>query len=88
MHVQRFKNSFAETIFRTKYAQGVEDTWDALAERLVEDVCGSRWGKDRPLMSATDRDQLTQYIKEQKFIPGGRYLWYAELIRVSILVPG
>jgi ribonucleotide reductase alpha subunit len=77
MHVQRFKNSFAETIFRTKYAQGVEDTWDALAERLVEDVCGSRWGKDRPLMSATDRDQLTQYIKEQKFIPGGRYLWYA-----------
>ena len=77
MHVQRFKNSFAETIFRTKYAQGVEDTWDALAERLVEDVCGSRWGKDRPLMSATDRDQLTQYIKEQKFIPDGRYLWYA-----------
>jgi len=77
MHVQRFKNSFAETIFRTKYAQGPEDTWDALAERLVEDVCGTRWGKDRPLMNATDRSQLTLYIKEQKFIPGGRYLWYA-----------
>jgi len=77
MHVQRFKNSFAETIFRTKYAQGPEDTWDALAERVVEDVCGTRWGKDKPLMSATDRSQLTQYIKEQKLIPGGRYLWYA-----------
>ena len=40
----RFKNSFAENIFRSKYAQGVNDTWDALAERLVEDVCGTRWG--------------------------------------------
>lgn len=77
MQVQRFKNSFAETIFKTKYAQGPEDTWDALAGRVVEDVCGTRWGKDRALMSKTDRDQLTEYIKEMKFIPGGRYLWYA-----------
>jgi hypothetical protein len=28
-------------------------------------------------MSKDDRQQLTQYIKEFKFIPGGRYLWYA-----------
>ena len=76
MQVNRFKNSFAETIFKTKYAQGAEDTWDALAERVVEDVCGTRGGKDRPLMSDSDRSQLTEYIKEMKFIPGGRYLWY------------
>ena len=50
MQIQRFKNSFAENIFRNKYAQGSTDTWDALAERLVEDVCGTRWGKDRALM--------------------------------------
>ena len=77
MQVNRFKNSFAENIFKNKYAQGPTDTWDALAERLVEDVCGTRWGKDRPLMSQEDRDQLVQYIKEFKFVPGGRYLWYA-----------
>ena len=28
-------------------------------------------------MSQSDRDQLVQYIKEMKFVPGGRYLWYA-----------
>lgn len=77
MQVNRFKNTFAENIFRNKYAQGPTDTWDALAERLVEDVCGTRWGKDRALMSQEDREQLAQYIKEMKFVPGGRYLWYA-----------
>mgnify|MGYP003345403919 CR=1 FL=1 len=77
MQINRFKNSFSENIFRFKYAQGPEDTWDALADRLMEDVCGSRWGKDRPLMSDEDRAQLAQYIKEFKFVPGGRYLWYA-----------
>jgi len=76
MQVQRFKNSFAETIFRTKYAQGPEDTWDALAERVVDDVCGTRRGTDRDLMSKEDQAQLAEYIKEMKFIPGGRYLWY------------
>jgi len=73
----RFKTSFAERIFKQKYAQGVNDTWDALAERLVEDVCGSRKGKDRALMSASDQMQLAEYIKTMKFIPGGRYLYYA-----------
>lgn len=77
MQVERFKNTFASNIFRNKYAQGPTDTWDALAERLVEDVCGTRWGKDRPLMSEEDRKQLAEYIKEMKFVPGGRYLWYA-----------
>jgi len=76
MQINRFKNSFAETIFKTKYAQGPEDTWDALAERVVDDVCGTRGGKDRPLMAEDDRAQLAEYIKTMKFIPGGRYLWY------------
>ena len=77
MHINRFKNNIAENIFRLKYAQGTNDTWDALAERLVEDVCGTRWGRDRALMSDDERGELVQYIKTMKFIPGGRYLWYA-----------
>jgi ribonucleoside-diphosphate reductase alpha chain len=72
-----FRNSFAENIFRFKYAQGPSDTWTKLAERLVDDVCGSHQGKGTPLMSLEDRRDLVHYIKEFKFLPGGRYLYYA-----------
>lgn len=77
METNRFKTEFANNIFRLKYAQGASDTWDSLCDRLVEDVCGTRGGTDRPLMSDGDREQLSQYMKEMKFIAGGRYLYYA-----------
>jgi ribonucleoside-diphosphate reductase alpha chain len=34
-------------------------------------------GTPPKLMSDYDRRQLAEYIKEMKFIPGGRYLYYA-----------
>jgi len=74
---KRFKNGFAETIFKLKYSQGPEDTWDALCERLVEDVCGTRWGTVQALMSQEDRDELVEHMKTMRFLPGGRYLYYA-----------
>jgi len=74
---ERFKNEFAKEIFRRKYAQGPNDSWDALADRLVEDVCGSRWGTLPVLMSDSDRRDLAEHIKTMRFIPGGRYLYYA-----------
>lgn len=77
MLTKRFKNELAEDVFRRKYAQGPNDTWDALAERLVEDVCGSRWGTTNKLLSDGDRAELVELIKQQKFLPGGRYLYYA-----------
>ena len=77
MQIKRFKNSLSENVFRYKYSQGPNDNWDALADRLVEDVCGSRWGTTNKLMSDGDRQQLSEYIKQQKFLPGGRYLYYA-----------
>ena len=77
MQINRFKTSFAHRIFQQKYAQGPNDSWDALAERLVEDVCGTRWGTERALMSDSDRKQLVEYIKTMAFLPGGRYLYYA-----------
>ena len=73
----RFKTPFAETIFRSKYAQGPSDSWDALADRLVEDVCGTRWGTQPALMCDSDRRELANHIKEMRFLPGGRYLYYA-----------
>ncbi len=77
MKVQRFKTGFAERIFFQKYAQGPNDTWDALADRLVEDVCGSRNGTLPSLIPASDRRDLAEHIKTMRFIPGGRYLYYA-----------
>jgi len=77
MQKQRFKTTFAETIFRNKYAQGPNDTWDALADRLIEDVCGTRWDTQPALMSDSDRKELAEHIKEMRFLPGGRYLYYA-----------
>ena len=74
---ERFKTSFARDIFYGKYAQGPNDSWDNLVERLIEDVCGTRWGQQPALMSASDRADLGELIKEFKFVPGGRYLYYA-----------
>jgi len=39
MQRQYFKTQFAEQIFRSKYSQGPNDDWGALAERVVDDVC-------------------------------------------------
>jgi len=73
----RFKTQFAENIFRNKYSQGSTDSWDSLSERVVEDVCGTRWGTDRALMAEDERKALTEHIKNFRFVPGGRYLWYS-----------
>ena len=77
MQIERFKTSFAKNIFKQKYAQGPDDTWDALVERLIDDVCGTRKGTLIALMSVEDRETLSSAMKEMKFIPGGRYLYYA-----------
>lgn len=73
----KFKTGFSERIFRNKYAQGQNDSWGPLCDRVVEDVCGTRWGTLSPLLSLDDRKQLAQYMKDFKFLAGGRYLYYA-----------
>lgn len=65
-----FRSSFSETIFNQKYAHEGAETWEALANTVVEDVCGD-------YMSASDKADLAKAITELKFIPGGRYLYYA-----------
>jgi ribonucleotide reductase alpha subunit len=77
MTTKRFRTTFGENIFRFKYAQGPDDTWDKLSERLVDDVCGTRGGTLPPLMSESDRTDLIEHIKQMRFLPGGRYLYYA-----------
>ena len=77
MNKEIFRNTFAENIFKLKYAKFPGETWAERAKDIVEDVCGTQWGKSQALMCKDDRDQLEQYVREMKFIPGGRYIWYS-----------
>ena len=73
-----FKSSFGENIFREKYAINSSQTWKDKVHSLVEDVCGdSRDNKFGPLLSLEERHALEQMILEFKFLPGGRYIYYA-----------
>lgn len=71
-----FKSSFAENIFRHKYALTQAQTWREKARSIVEDVCGPVEGLD-PLLSKDERHQLIEWLVEFKWIPGGRYVYYA-----------
>ncbi len=74
-----FRSKFSEDIFKQKYAHEDCTTWADLSKTLVNDVCGDATSTyiNGQLMSRGDRDQLIQYITDLKFIPGGRYLYYA-----------
>lgn len=65
-----FLSNLSETVFKEKYQHTGAETWQTLAKTLVTEVC-------TPYMSSDEVKQLTQYIAEMKFIPGGRYLYYA-----------
>ena len=75
--INRFRTEIGANVFFQKYAQGGNDSWDNLAIRLVDDVCGTMGNTLHPILSSSERGQLIQYIKEMKFIPGGRYLYYS-----------
>ena len=66
----QFRSKFAEDIFNHKYAHEGCDTWSDLARVLVEDVC-------QGFMLKSEKDELVEMITDLKFIPGGRYLYYA-----------
>lgn len=77
MIIERFKNPFSKHIFQNKYAMGPADTWDALCDRLVDDVCGTMGGKLRPILAKDEQDFLKESMKNMRFLAGGRYLYYA-----------
>lgn len=74
-----FRSKFSEDIFKQKYGHEGCETWAKLAKVLVEDVCGPGVNCDpQPeLMPREEREELKGYIRDLKFIPGGRYLYYA-----------
>ena len=65
-----FRTELAHTIFMRKYAHEGCETWEKLAYTLAHDVCGG-------LLPRDEIDEIARLIIEFKFIPGGRYLYYA-----------
>lgn len=65
-----FRNKFSEDIFKYKYAHEGCETWEKLANTLVDDVCAG-------IMPHDEIRELKTLIRDLKFIPGGRYLYYA-----------
>ena len=65
-----FRSKFSEDIFKFKYRHDGCETWSQLARVLTEDVCGDYLPKD-------EVDQIAKDIEAMKYIPGGRYLYYA-----------
>jgi len=72
-----FKTPLGEEIYRRKYASTPFETWRDRSYIIVNDVCGSRDGRDDPIMHKSDMDYLTHVICDFKFMPGGRYVNYA-----------
>ena len=68
--MNNFKTPFAEDIFNQKYSHDGKYDWEKLCEILVMEVCGNH-------LHRFELDRLTQYMQEMKFIPAGRYLYYA-----------
>lgn len=77
--MNEFKSSFAANVFQNKYARYPGQTWAQKAKEIVDDVCGrgTHGQHAHPLMSEGDRKQLEHYIRDFKFLPGGRYIYYA-----------
>ena len=65
-----FRNQFAEDIFNLKYRHEGCETWPDLCRTLVHEVCDG-------LMPKSEVDDLVQYMTDMKFLPGGRYIYYA-----------
>lgn len=65
-----FRNTFGENIFKNKYALSEEQTWAEKSSDIVHDVTTNLFQEDH-------QHELERFIREFKFIPGGRYVYYA-----------
>ena len=66
----QFRSKFSEDIFNTKYSHEGAETLHELSCTLVNDVCQSK-------LTADEKEELIDHISNLRFIPGGRYLYYA-----------
>ncbi len=75
--MNEFRTEHGLNIFKNKYAQNQYETWADRAHIVVDAVAGTNGGTEKALLTKEERDQLVEYLVDFKWLPGGRYLWYA-----------
>ena len=75
--MNEFRTELGLNIFKNKYAQNQYETWADRAHIVVDAVAGTNGGTEKALLTKEERDQLVEYLVDFKWLPGGRYLWYA-----------
>lgn len=65
-----FKTDFASNIFDNKYSLFKGQGWDGKTNDIVTDVTHNHFNAD-------DKEYLSRSILYHKFMPGGRYIYYA-----------
>jgi len=73
----KWPNDLSANIFRQKYAISQADTWPERCRVIGEDVCGTMSGRRNRALSVSEEEQLVKYMTQLKFLPGGRYIYYA-----------
>lgn len=71
----QFRTAIGQNIYNQKYSHEGAYTWPQLSEQLVREVLGCP--ETMGYITQDDIQELTQYVTDMKFIPGGRYLYYA-----------
>jgi len=66
----QFRSLFSEGQFYNKYSHEGAETFHELSCTLVDDVCQDNLAKD-------EKAALIDHISNLRFLPGGRYLYYA-----------
>jgi len=75
--LSEFRTELGLNIFKNKYAQNQYEAWADRAHIVVDAVAGTNGGTETALLTKEERDQLVEYLVDFKWLPGGRYLWYA-----------
>lgn len=65
-----FRTALGQTIFNRKYARYQGQSWSEKAYEISRDVCGG-------LLPEEEVKEIERLIREFKFLPGGRYIYYA-----------
>lgn len=68
-----FRTDIGRNVYNQKYSHDGQYTWPELSSQLVGEVLKAGASGVTP----NDVQELTQYVSDMKFIPGGRYLYYA-----------
>lgn len=72
-----FRTEIGRDIFYDKYAKTHDQSWHDHALTLTTDVCGRKGVREHPLMTKSDLDRTYELIRDFKWLPGGRYHYYA-----------